>query len=587
MAYFYKKTLRVLVPIVFITCFTACNSRDSKKQGQDLEEKNDYLRDELSLQHGMQLFNQYCASCHNFNENVIGPNLAGITSNISKKWLVDFIKNPKQSIESGDERATALYEKYKVYMPSFETIKEDDLEHLLAFIHKFSEAEKRSQNKRPGGIINPVTEKIAESDLVLVIEEFLTVPPSAELVPKARINKLSTLKKEQGERIFIADLRGKLYEVVNDSAQSYLDLKVEMPNFIDNPGWGTGFGSFDFHPEFYTNGLLYTTHTEPSKTSTADFAIHDSIPTKLQWVLTEWKTDDPTAIKFSGKSREVLRADMVGSAHGFQELTFNPLAKKGDLEFGLLYLSIGDGSAALAGYPFLCDNPGKIWGSIIRIDPLGRNSFNGKYGIPLDNPFTHDTEKLNEIWSNGFRNPHRISWDESGTGKMFASNIGQHSLEEVNLVKRGANYGWPNREGTFLYDVNANTEMVYPLPEDDSGYTYPVIQVDHDEANAVSGGFAYNGAKIPLLKNKYIFGDIPRGKLFFSEVSEMIEGEQASVYKIGLELNGMVTSLEEIAKDQRVDLRFGKDSSGELFIFTKSNGIVYKVVDCKTNINTL
>jgi glucose/arabinose dehydrogenase len=274
---------------------------------------------------------------------------------------------------------------------------------------------------------------------------------------------------------------------------------------------------------------------------------------------------------------------MVTAAHGFQELTFNPLAKIGETDYGLLYLGIGDGAAALRGYPFLCDNPGKIWGSIIRIDPAGKDSRNGNYGIPKDNPFVNDSNKLGEIWSYGFRNPHRISWDESGSGKIFVTNIGQHSLEEVNLLKKGANYGWPFREGTFLYDATANTEIVYPLPEDDSGYTYPVIQFDHDEGNAVSGGFAYNGSEIPLLKNKYIFGDIPRGTLFFSEVSETTDGEQAQIYTIGLELNGELTSFAEIAADQRVDLRFGKDSSGELFIFTKNNGKVYKVIDCKTN----
>ncbi len=582
MVYFNKKAFCKLFQLTLLICFTACNSSDKKEQAQKVEKENDYVKSELSLQHGMQLFNQHCASCHNFNENVIGPNLAGVTSNVSKQWLVGFIKDPKKSIESGDERAKALFSKYKVYMPSFETIKGKDLEDLLGFIHKFSEGEKKNQNKRPGGIINPLPEKIPESDLTLVIEEFLTVPASSESAPKARINKMSAVKTEQGERIFIADLRGKLYEVVDTTANVYLDLKVEMANFIDNPGYGTGLGSFDFHPEFDKNGLLYTTHTEPSRTSIADFAIHDSIRTTLQWVVTEWKVDKPSAKKFSGKKREVLRADMVGGAHGFQELTFNPLAKKGGAEYGLLYLGTGDGSAALAGYPFLCDNPNKIWSSIIRIDPLGRNSSNGNYGIPEDNPFANDSNKLGEIWSYGFRNAHRISWDESGSGKMFASNIGQHSLEEVNLVKKGANYGWPNREGTFLFDVNANTELVYPLPEDDSGYTYPVIQFDHDEANAVSGGFAYAGNKIPLLKNKYIFGDIPRGTLFYSEVSEMKEGEQALVYKIGLELNGKETSLREIAADQRVDLRFGKDSSGELFIFTKSNGKVYKVVGCTT-----
>ena len=582
-----KKTSSVLFYAILIVFLSNCNSKDKKNEELNSANLDTYDTSELTIQRGMVLFNQQCASCHNFNENVIGPNLAGVTSKVSKEWLVEFIKDPKKSVESGDERAMELYAKYKMYMPPFETIKGQDLEDLLGFIHKFSEAEKRSQNNRPGGILNPIPEKISESKLALVIEEFLTVPPSSESVPKARINKLSAIKTSQGERLFIADLRGKLFEIVDSKVQTFLDLKVEIDEFIDNPGWGTGLGSFDFHPEFDKNGLLYTTHTEPPRISTADFTIHDSIPTKLQWVLTEWKTDNPSNKKFSGKRREILRVDMVTAAHGFQELTFNPMAKKDEADYGLLYLAIGDGVAALRGYPFLCDNPGKIWGSIIRIDPLGKTSANGKYGIPKDNPFINDSNKLGEIWSYGFRNPHRISWDESGTGKIFVTNIGQHSLEEVNLLKKGANYGWPNREGTFLYDVNANIEIVYPLPKDDSGYTYPVIQYDHDEGNAISGGFAYNDDKIPLLKNKYIFGDIPRGTVYYSEVSEITDGKQAPIYTISLELNGESTSFSKISKDQRVDLRFGKDGSGELYMFTKSNGKVYKVVGCKTKSSTI
>ncbi|MEP3211113.1 MAG: PQQ-dependent sugar dehydrogenase [Maribacter sp.] len=566
---------------LLIIFLSNCNQ---KKQGDISKGKVNadvYDTSELAIQRGMVLFNQHCASCHNFNETVIGPNLAGVTLNVSKEWLANFIKNPKESIDSGDERAMELYAKYKVYMPSFQTLKENEIDDLLGFIHKFSEAEKRSQNKRPGGILDPIPEKIPDSDLTLVIEEFLTVPPSSESAPKARINKLSAVKTKDGERLFISDLRGKLYEVVDAEVHTYLDLKVEMGDFIDNPGWGTGLGSFDFHPEFEKNGLLYTTHTEEAKKAPADFAIHDSINTRLQWVLTEWKTKDPKTEKFSGTNREILRVDFVSYGHGFQELTFNPLAIKGDSEYGLLYLCIGDGSAALRGYAFLCDNPGKIWGSIIRIDPSGSDSKNGKYGIPKDNPFVNDAGKLGEIWSYGFRNPHRISWDTSGSGKMLATNIGQHSLEEVNLVKKGANYGWPNREGTFLYDVNANTEIVYALPEDDSGYTYPVVQFDHDEGNAISGGYAYGGAKIPLLKNKYIFGDIPNGTIFYAKLSEIIEGEQAPMYKIGLELDGKQTSFGDIVANERVDLRFGKNGTGELFIFTKSDGKVYKIVGCK------
>jgi len=153
----------------------------------------------------------------------------------------------------------------------------------------------------------------------------------------------------------------------------------------------------------------------------------------------------------------------------------------------------------------------------------------------------------------------------------------------VNLGIAGADYGWPNREGMLLFDPMANPELVYPLPDDDSGYTYPVAQYDHDEGNAISGGFVYAGTEVPLLEGKYVFGDIPRGKIFYSDVDQMELGQQAPVYQLSLEFDGQATDLESLTQSKRVDLRFGTDTKGELYLFTKSNGTLYKVVDAKEN----
>jgi len=571
--------------LILVCIQLGCKTDTAKKTTSSINEKDIYLGGELNIQNGMELFNQHCAVCHSFIGSEIGPSLNGVTSKVNKEWLVSFIKNPKEVINIGDERARELYGKYKQYMPAFPNFKNEEMENLLGFIHKFSEAEKKNIKARPGAILNPIAAKIPTSGLTLEIEKWLTIPASSDSDPLARINKLSAIKTAEGERMFIADLRGKLYEIVNDTVQIYLDLSEEKENFIDNPGWGTGLGSFDFHPEFETNGLFYTTHTELAKTAPADFAIADSVKKTMQGIVTEWKADKPRAPYFSGTKRELLRVDMVTQAHGMQELTFNPLAKKGDAEYGLLYLGIGDGGSALSGYPYLCDNNGqKIWGSVIRIDPLGNNSKNGSYGIPKDNPFVNQEGKLGEIWAKGFRNPHRITWNPNDPSQMLVSNIGQHSVEEVDLVKKGNDYGWPNREGTFLFDVDANTEVVYPLPENDSNYSYPVIQYDHDEGNAVSGGFVYSGKNIPLLKGKYIFGDIPRGTLFYAEADEIKEGHQADIFKLGLELEGKSTDLGTITPSEKVNLRFGQDTAGELYIFTKSDGKVYKVIGVKSNV---
>ena len=561
--------------VILLLIISSCGTDESNSK---IEQK--YLRGELPVQEGMVVFNQNCASCHNFNSAEIGPNLAGITAKMDKEWIKTFIQNPQKMIQKGDERALAQFKKFGVYMPAFDHLEEKDLENLLAFIHKFSEGEKKNTSNRKGALINPITEPIPESNFNLVVEEFTTIPSSSPTPPDTRINTLRTQGKGKLERLFISDLRGTLFEIIGQKPHPYLIISEFIQEFIDAPGLGSGLGSFAFHPDFETNGLLYTTHTEPSKTKKADFAVSSEVKSRLQWVLSEWKTKTPTAPTFTGQQRELMRVDMVTQIHGFQELTFNPNAKPNTPDYGLLYLGIGDGGAALAGHPELCGTKNRIWGSVIRIDPKGSNSENGRYGIPESNPFAHK-EGLGEIFCYGFRNPHRISWEQGGTQKILISNIGQHSIEEVNLGRKGAHFGWPFREGSFVFDVNANPELVY-TPTDkerEAMFHDPVIQYDHDEGNAVSGGFVYKNDQIPSLKGNYLFGDIARGTLFLTPLVEIENGKQASIQKIGLELNGEKTSFISIRPNERVDLRFGQDSGGELYLFTKSNGKVYRVID--------
>jgi hypothetical protein len=135
-----------------------------------------------------------------------------------------------------------------------------------------------------------------------------------------------------------------------------MDMAKERPNFIHTPGLATGFGSYAFHPDFYRNGLLYTTHTEKAKTAPADFAYADSIKVTLQWVLTEWKVGDPAGAAFLVLGRELLRVNVVSPIHGVQEITFNPLARSGSPDYGMLYIGIGDGGASENGFYFLCND---------------------------------------------------------------------------------------------------------------------------------------------------------------------------------------------------------------------------------------
>jgi mono/diheme cytochrome c family protein len=539
--------------------------------------------DTVAIQKGQAIFSQQCAACHNFRQDGIGPQLGGLTATVSAAWIENFIKDPKMMIESGDERSHQLFEKFKTIMPAFPNFSDEEMHSIISFLETKIAPDPKKTKFDPNALTNPIPEPIGMSDLTIGLELITTIPPSSTEGQLTRICKLDF--RPDTKELFVVDLRGKLYKLENNKPLLYLDMVKEKPRFIHKPGLATGFGSFAFHPDFQRNGLLYTTHVESPGSGKADFAYNDSIKVTLQWVLSEWKTETPNSFPFSGKSRELLRINMVGSFHGVQEITFNPLAKRGDEDYGLLYIGIGDGSSVEFGYPFLVHSPDKIWGSIIRIDPAGNNSANGQYGIPLSNPFakSKNVNTVREIYANGFRNPHRLTWTKKR--QMLASNIGHHNIEALYMVLPGHDYGWPIREGTFVMKPEENMSNIFALPADDSTYhvTYPVAQYDHDEGNAISGGFEYWGKKLPGLQGKCIFGDIVKGRVFYVEMSDLKIGKQATIKEMKVTLNGKVTTFVELCGAQKVDLRFGRDHEGELYVLTKPDGKVYKVVNTSRN----
>ena len=515
---------------------------------------------------GQTLFDQNCSSCHNFRTNGIGPQLGGVTEAASEDWIRKFINDPKGMIESADERSEVLFGRYNTYMPSFSHLKPGEVDAIIALLKTKPAPPKKEFNHDGTEIKDPIVSKIEMSDLVIDLEEIATIPPSSTEGQLTRICKLDY--RPDTKDVFVVDLRGKLYQLTGNGPQVYLDMAKEKPKFINTPGLATGFGSFAFHPEFAKNHLLYTTHVESPGSGVADFAYADTIKVMLQWVLSEWNMN-------TKENREMFRANMVHSFHGVQEITFNPLAKPGDEDYGLLYIGVGDGSSVEMGYPEIAHGKDKLWGSILRIDPAGRDSKTKQYGIPKTNPFN------NEIFAYGFRNPHRISWTKEG--KILASNIGHHNIEALNMIEKGRDYGWPEREGTFVMRYREDMNVVYPLPADDSIYhfTYPVAQYDHDEGNAISGGLEYWGTKLNALKGKYLFGDIVKGRLFYVEMKDLAIGKQAAVKEFSFTLNGQPATLVETTGEDKVDVRFGRDHTGEMYILTKPDGKVYKVVGAR------
>lgn len=562
-----KKGLSIVSMLVTSVFLNFCNS--GKTSDAEMLPK-----DSATLANGKNSYINNCSTCHSLSNDGTGPRLAGITADHSVVWIRNFIRDPKKVIDAGDTTAELLYKKYKTMMPPFGHLPDEEINAIISFVH----SQKSDPVADVNDIKNPIPDSIATSDVVADLKLFTQIPASAKERPMTRIVKMD-FEPASGE-LYLLDLRGKLYKLNNGRPTVYMDMATLKPKFIDKPGLNTGFGNFAFHPEFSKNGIVYTTHTEAPGSAKADFGYADSISVAVQWVLTEWKTD-PTGFPFkSTSSRELLRVNMPSGIHGVQEISFNPLSKKGSDDYELLYVGIGDGGSVETGHPLVSEVPDHIWGSIIRIDPSGHNSINGQYGIPKSNPFANNASNkfAGEIYAWGFRNPHRYSWTKSG--QFLAANIGQANIESVNLVAPGHFYGWPLREGEFVEHFFKEIGKIFALPANDSTFhiTYPVAAFDHDEGTAISGGYEYNGSLLPQLKGKYVFNDIATGRLFFVNTRDIHQGKKATIKKWNITFDGMPTSFIQLAKTERVEVRFGMDKKGELYLFSKADGKVYKLV---------
>ncbi|MGN9894731.1 PQQ-dependent sugar dehydrogenase [Micromonospora sp. L31] len=454
-------------------------------------------------------------------------------------------------------------------------------------------------------VLDPVREMPTQSRLGLVLSEYVSFPQSfpnpapvdQRLMRTARINTIMELPDGSGRRA-VPDLNGNLYLVKDGVPHVYLDVAATFaPQFFSGRGLGQGFGYVAFHPEFGTNGRFYTIHTEQASLTTK---VPDYAQTNVLFhgVITEWTATDPAADTFGGSRREVLRIGFGGQVHGIQEINFNPTAKPGQSDYGLLHLAVGDGGLGVRNTD--PQNLAMPHGKLLRIDPHGTNSANGKYGIPADNPFVGQAGALGEIYAVGFRDPHRFSWDPA-TGRMFLGHIGEHAIEAIYEVRAGDNFGWSEREGAFRFDKTATNpcNKLYPLPADDAqyGYTYPVAAYDHNPAPgwnctsdvgvAVAGGFVYRGNELPALKGKYVFGDLVDGQVLYTEAHEMRRGAGlAPIHRLALfNAAGSPVRMQDLSgpgapgNPERVDLRFGTDAAGELYILAKANGKIWKVTD--------
>jgi len=444
---------------------------------------------------------------------------------------------------------------------------------------------------------DPFPEPIPAAAGVITVSyvEFASIPDLAG--EAARMMLLTT---EPGtRRMFVNDMRGPLYSVSYDgrTVKQYLDVNAAAWKVgVQSMGNERGFQSFAFHPQFSQAGSrgfgkLYALTDTTNTTPAPDFKPGGGTRTH-DTVLLEWTAKNPAAdIYDGGPPRELIRFEQPFANHNAGLLAFNPLAAAGAADFGLLYMSFADGGSG--GDPLeLAQNLNSPFGKLLRIDPLGSNSANGKYGIPAANPFANDGNgaTLGEIYAYGLRNPQRYTWD-SKTGNLFLADIGQNTVEEIDVVTAGANLGWNDWEGSFTYvgregvglaNQRGDSKIVYPIVE--YGQPDPLLQPQ----SAVTMGVVYRQTAIKQLSNMVVFGDNPSGEVFSISADSPPKGGQSAIRRVLFNSNGTTKTFLQLIQEKnaqqgkkpatRADLRFGAGPDGQILLLNKRDGIIRQLV---------
>ena len=315
-------------------------------------------------------------------------------------------------------------------------------------------------------------------------------------------------------RLFIAERDGLIRAITNLAAPNST-LFLDLTHTVVNDGEG-GLLGLAFHPDYRSNGFFFVYYTLRT-TSPAGSGFHDRL-SRFQV-----SPDDPNQALSGSESVLINQFDEAEDHNG------------GDIHFGpdgYLYLSLGDEGGGRDAFENSQRIDKDFFSGILRIDvdprpgsltPNPHPSASNHYRIPPDNPFVGVTNfngaavdpaaVRTEFWAVGLRNPWRMSFD-SFTGRLFCGDVGQDEREEIDLIRRGANYGWSYREGTvgtWREPVPDEAFFVEPLLE------YPHMGTSGDptrEGNCVTGGIVYRGNRLSQLAGDYLFADAISGSIW-------------------------------------------------------------------------
>ena len=400
---------------------------------------------------------------------------------------------------------------------------------------------------------------------------------STEVIAEGLVSPVELTAPEGDARRFVVDRVGKIYILNADDTRlktPFLDLSdklVELQADFDE----RGLLGLAFHPNYAENGHFYVYYSAPLRESAPDNWDHTTHVSEFTLLADKPNRADPAS------ERILLEVDQPQFNHNGGALAFSP-------EDGFLYIALGDGGNADdvgVGHPPMghAQDVTSLLGNILRIDV--DRGWPG-YAVPQDNPLV-GREGHDEIYSWGWRNPWRMSFDRGGDHGLYVATNGQNLWEAVYQASESGNYGWNILEGSHCFDPqlpNESPESCAQVGADGEPLHLPVIEYPHlanqgDSPVAgasVIGGYVYRGAALPELTGRYVFGDWssdfaePKGQLLMATVPNT---------------PGALWSLTQIAQLDAYVLGFGEDSSGELYALTTEStgptgttGKVHKII---------
>jgi glucose/arabinose dehydrogenase len=325
-------------------------------------------------------------------------------------------------------------------------------------------------------------------------------------------------------RIFVLDQAGMMHVVAPADAAGWKPARLFLDLRERTAPWGKeneeGLLGLAFHPRFRETGeffICYCVRGDAKRTERVSrFRVHASDRDRA----------DPA-------SEEVL----LSIEQPFPNHNGGSIAFGAD---GLLYVGLGDGGGA--NDPLATGQSLGTWlGKILRID-VDRRDPGKAYAVPADNPFVGREGARPEIFASGFRNPWQIAFDHE-TGRLWAADVGQQLLEEIDVVEKGGNYGWSLKEGTSAFGSAATATDVID----------PVWEYDHGVGKSITGGFVVRGSNVPALDGGYLYGDHVSGRMWALWQQPDGRIENKAVPWNGLPIFG-----------------FGRDEAGNVYALTSS-----------------